>query len=61
LWVTASDVVEDKLAGLRQRERFEEGEKFPLAGNGIDRTLKALDVFGRYRHDARVRRNAHGV
>jgi hypothetical protein len=60
LRVTASDVVEDKLAGLRQRERFEEGEKFPLARNGIDRTLKALDVFGRYRQNGCVRRDAHG-
>ena len=55
LRVAAFDGVQHELAGLREWERFEKREKFPFARNSVDRAMKALDVFGRYRRDTRVR------
>jgi hypothetical protein len=59
LRITTFDVLQNEFAGLRQREGFEKREEFPLTSNRVEGAVKALDVFGRYRHYARVRRDTH--
>ena len=57
LRVAAFDGAQHEFASLWQRRRFEKGEIFPLTRDRVERAMKALDVFGRYRRHAHFRLN----
>lgn len=54
LRVAVLDGVQHEQAGLLQRRRFEQREKFPFARDDVQRAMKALDVLRRNRDDGDI-------